>query len=361
MGVDGVDGVVVAVDGGGTKTDVAVLGGDGTTLARTRVGSVSPSRLGQAGTAARLDEVVRGLLTEIGDPAVAVASLCLADLDFDFEVASFRPLLAAYGWAQGQVVVENDALALLRVGTDAPTAVAVVCGTGMNCVGRAEEPAGVSEQPRSSHEAPQHAPGRAPVRMVRFAAIGERSGDWGGGWSLGAAAIWHAARAADGRGPATRLEDLVVRALGRSSMDEVILAFHRHELPDDRTPTLAPLIFEAANAGDAVALGVVQRQADEIVAYAVAALTRLDVLGEPVPVVLGGGVVAARHACLLEAVDQGLAQRAPGAYTVITDAPPLVGAALLGFDAVGCTADLEANVRASLAHRHPGAGRDPVR
>ncbi|MCL2316288.1 MAG: hypothetical protein FWC46_04260 [Actinomycetia bacterium] len=115
--------------------------------------------------------------------------------------------------------------------------------------------------------------------------------------------------------------------------------------------SLAPLVFEAVDLGDDVATRVVERQADEIVACPTAALRRLGVLGQPCPVVLGGGVIAPRYACLLQAVDRLLAERAPGAHAVIVTDPPLVGAALMGFDALEAAPDVPERVRVGLRRR----------
>ena len=317
---------VFVADGGGTKTDVALLGLDGSLLARRRLGGFPPYLVGPAKTVERLDQAVAEMVIAAGPCQIVMAVLCFAGLDWDFEKAQFSQAARRFDWARRGLLVDTDTFPLLRAGTDEATAVAVVCGTGMNCVGRAGD-------------------GRA----AWFAAIGELSGDWGGGWTLGMEAVWHAARAADGRGPATVLQTLTPQALGHASMDEVTLAFHTGELAQSIVPRLAPLIFEAAAGGDAVALGVVERQADEIVAYASAALTRLGLLGRPCPVVLGGGVIAARHECLLSAVESKLADKAPGAYVVVVTDPPVLGAALLAFDALEATADVLAQVRVSLS------------
>ena len=327
---------VVVADGGGTKTDIAVLDLDGALLARSRLGAFTPSAPGDLVDADGLDAAIRSVLDAAGRPTVAAAGVYLSCLDFPHEVDAFRAAVAGRDWAGRHLLVDNDTFALLRAGTDEPTAVAVVCGTGMNCVGRA--------------------PGR---RAVRFAAIGDVSGDWGGGSALGLAAIWHAARAADGRGPATALEPLVLRAFGRASMDEVIVGFATGELAD--TGPLAPLVFEAADAGDEVAAGLVARQADEIVAFASAALARLGALGTPCPVVLGGGVVAAGHEGLLRAVDAGLAARAPGARAVVVREPPVLGAALLAFEALGADPGVLARVRAALRKEQRSPRRSPPR
>ena len=316
---------VVAVDGGGSKTDIAILDVAGHVLARTRQGAFAEHVIGRRKTVKSLDGVIAQLLSGIDDVQVVSTSVCFSDIDFPFQVEACEKQLRACAWGQQHLFVDNDTFALLRAGTDEQTAVAVVCGTGMNCVGRTTD-----------------------GRTARFAAIGDVSGDWGGGGGLGSEAIWHSARAADGRGPATILESLVLRQLGQDSMSDLIIAFYKGKLHSDAVPLLAPLVFEAAVAGDQVAGGLVQRQADEIVALTTAALRRLDILGQPCPVVLGGGVIAGRHKCLLDAIDAGLAQRAPGTYAVIVTDPPIVGAALLAFDALGVDHDVQQCVRRSL-------------
>jgi len=317
---------VVAVDGGGSKTDIAVLSSEGQVLVRTRLEAFAEHVIGQQSTVERLDTEVGQLLAGIGNPDVVSASVCFSDIDFPFQVKACTEKLRHCRWGQGFLFVDNDTFALLRAGTDQTTAVAVVCGTGMNCVGRADD-----------------------GRTARFAAIGEVSGDWGGGSGLGTEAIWHAARAADGRGPATMLEPLVLQQLGQPSMDALIIAFQTDELEWHDVPRLAPLVFKAAVAGDPVAVSLIERQADEIVAFAVASLNRLGLMGQKCPVVLGGGVIAARHEILLKAVDERLAQRAPGTYAVVVADPPLVGAALLAFDALGAGAEVQQRVRTGLA------------
>lgn len=95
------------------------------------------------------------------------------------------------------------------------------------------------------------------------------------------------------------------------------------------------MLFAVAAAGDPVALSLVHRQADEIVAMASVALSRLGLLDEEVPVVLGGGVLAARHPQLNDRITTGLRARAPRALITVITAPPVLGAGLLGLDAVG--------------------------
>jgi N-acetylglucosamine kinase-like BadF-type ATPase len=268
---------------------------------------------------------VRAATDQAGNLNVIMAALCFAGLDWDYEKSAFTAQVRAFEWGRQGLLVDTDTFPLLRAGTGEPTAVAVICGTGMNCVGR-----------------------RADGQIAWFAAVGETSGDWGGGSTLGMESIWHASRAADGRGPATVLAELTPKALGCSSMAEVVLGFHTGRLAEAGIRHLAPVMFDAAARGDAVALRVIDRQADEIVAYALAAANRLGITGQTFPVVLGGGVIAAHHDCLLHAIDTKLATTLPKAYTVIVHDPPVLGAGLMAFDALRADDAVLARVRASL-------------
>lgn len=330
---------VVVVDGGGTKTDLAVLTPDGEVLAHRRHGAFHPQDIGPRAAVDALDEAASSLLAELGSPEVTLAAVYLSGLDFTFEIDALRTELARVGWAQQRLLVDNDLFPVLRAGTDSQDAVAVICGTGTNAIGRA-----------------------ATGDVVRFAAIGEISGDWGGGHSLGLGAVWHAARAEDGRGPQTALREAVLAHLGFGSMAGLIEAFHRGLLPWPALPTLAPTVLQVAGTGDAVARDLVHRQADEIVTFAVTAMRRLDLLGTPCPVVLAGGVVAARDPMLTQAIEERLAEQAPKAEPTVVTAPPLMGAALLALDEIGASeaahdrARTALNAPASFPHARPVPG-----
>ncbi|MBN9189082.1 MAG: N-acetylglucosamine kinase [Microbacterium sp.] len=318
----------IAIDGGGGKTDALAVDASGAVLARARAGGSSPQILGLDRALGVVDGLVGALIAQLGAAPVRVHCY-LSGVDLPEEYAAFRAAAAAASWAPADaeaLVIENDLFALLRAGTDEPDAAAVVCGTGINAIGV-----------------------RRDGRVVRFPALGAISGDWGGGWQLGEQALWHAARAVDGRGPETVLTGAVPVALGLGSVDDVIRALHFGRLPMAALSAVAPAVFAAASEGDAVAAGLVDRQAEEIVALAAAALRRLDLLGARVPVVLGGGVVAGGDERLMRGIRQGLAEHAPHARPVVVDAPPVVGAALLAAAALGAAPDALGRLASALS------------
>ncbi|MGW1103990.1 N-acetylglucosamine kinase [Streptomyces sp. NPDC002540] len=320
----GVNASVLAIDAGNSKTDVALIGADGTILSTGRGGPFQPPAVGIEAAVDVLGAAVGQALELSGVPAGAVThvSACLANADLPVEEEQLARALGARGWG-ATVEVRNDTFAILRAGVDEPRGVAVVCGAGINCVGMVPD-----------------------GRTARFPAIGRISGDWGGGAGLAEEAMWFAARAEDGRGEPTELARTLPGHFGLGSMYALIEALHLGHVEFERRHELAPVLFATAAAGDPVAGALVERLAQEVVAMASVALGRLGLLDEEAPVVLGGGVLAARHPQLDGRIAELLAVRAPKAVIRVVTEPPVLGAALLGLDHTGAGASVHERLRA---------------
>src|SRR5581483_10586227 len=302
----------IAVDGGNSKTDVALVSEDGEIVATARGGGSSPYHLGVDGALG----VIGGLIERVHEgPPVEVAELLLAGVDFPVEEEAVRAGIEGRGWAS-RVSVDNDTFAVLRAGTDAGWGVAVVCGAGINCVGVAPD-----------------------GRQARFRALGWTTGDWGGGVDVGRDAVFAAARSEDGRGPKTVLESAVPAFFGLSTPSELAEAMHFGRIDASRAMELVPTVFSAA-ADDPVAA--------EIVDHARVAITRLGLERDPVEVVLGGGLLRHPTAGLLGAISRGLAEVGPSITAHATSAPPIVGASLLALDALGAEPAAHDRVRSTL-------------
>jgi N-acetylglucosamine kinase-like BadF-type ATPase len=308
---------VLAVDGGNSKTDAAIVGDDGSLLGYVRGPQASPDHLGLDGSL----DVVEGLASTLGG-SPELAMLLLAGLDFPDEEDAYR--VRAERRLALRVVAGNDTFAVLRAGSESGVGAAVTCGAGINCVGVA-----------------------ADGRRVRFASLGAWSGDWGGGLDLGGAAVWAAARSEDGRGPHTILERLVPAHFGLETPTELARALLRAQVNERELAELAPLVLASARS-DAVAGEIVDRLAAEVVTMARTALTRLGLTEEPVDVVLGGGVLQAGDERLLGGIERGLRDVAPAALLRLSPSPPIVGSALLGLDELGAGPEAHDRVRAEL-------------
>ena len=313
---------VLAIDGGNSKTDVALIADDGTVLASLRGPGVSHEDFGVEEAMRRLGEMVQAVAAEagrsVGDgPVARHTSACLAGADLPEEETMLTAAIERQGWTQ-TAAVANDTFAVLRAGLtpgagEPAWGIAVTCGAGINCVGVAPD-----------------------GRTTRFLAFGLLSGDWGGGLGLGHHTVWHAIRAEDGRGEPTELRKAVPAYFGLASMNDVAVAIHLGQLGEDDLIRLPAVLFATAEAGDPVALSLIERQAEEVVTMAVTAIRRLDLDADQeirtIPVVLGGGVLEARNPLMTGAITRRLGETVPTAAVRIVDAPPVTGAALLGLD-----------------------------
>jgi len=348
---------LLAIDGGGSKIDAALVTKTGEVLGSARVANRDASH--REDYLAAIDRAVTavtrsgGLGTRTG-PIAGLGVYCLAGADFRSDERRMRRWLSEMGWTE-EAVLRNDTFAVLRAGSDRPWGVGVVAGTGTNCA--AVSPDG---------------------RIFRLPAVGHISGDWGGGSDLGGDALWYAVRAEDGRGPRTDLARLVPAHFGLRRPTQVTEAIHLGQLgntrrlsagstkasPDGnqmRLSELAPVVFRAASEGDAVAGGIVERQADEVVTMATTAIRRLRMQQLDVHVTLGGGVFRNRFAPFLERIRDGIATVAPRAHVAVLTDPPVVGAALLGLDRLGASRQAERRVRAGLTHEDLRAHTRPTR
>ncbi|HEV8222631.1 MAG TPA: BadF/BadG/BcrA/BcrD ATPase family protein [Streptosporangiaceae bacterium] len=329
---------VLAVDGGNSKTDVALVAADGSLLG-TATGpgmrSASALQIWLAGLAG-LIAAVQQQAGRDGLPVAAHLSACVANADLPEEEERLAAALAERGWGS-TVTAANDTFAVLRAGLDGtvqastgpqagtvPWGVAVTCGAGINCVGVA--PSG---------------------QTTRFLSLGPISGDWGGGHGLGVEALWHAVRAEDGRGPATALTGAVSAHFGVRTATEVTLGIHLGRFKEYALTGLAPVLLAVARDGDPVAADLVRRQATEICTMALTAMRKLGLAGLATPVVLGGGLLMARDPLLIAGVTEGIAAGAPHATVRVVDVPPVAGAALLGLDQAGLAATAEPRLRAA--------------
>lgn len=313
--------IVLGVDGGNSKTELLATSLDGDIVARARGPG---NNVHFAGIEATVDFLGR-LVAEagLGAPAAhGVFYLCGVDVPADRE--TLAAALERMSWLEC-AWVDNDVFGLLRAGTDEGDAVAVVCGAGINCAGRA-----------------------ADGRVARYPSLGWESGDWGGSVMLGREVLFIAARAEDGRGEPTALRDLVREHFGLP-VAELGEAVRYRRIPVARLGELAPQVVRAAEEGDSVARGLVERLAGEIVLMATRALADLGLTERPVRLLLGGGMLRSGSGLLYEEVGARLARDAPDARPTPVTEPPVLGAALDALDAAGASPEAATRLRAEVS------------
>lgn len=317
--VNGAAPLLLAVDGGGTKTDVAVIDLDGTLVARCIGPHVVPQVIGAGASLDAICELATTACVEAGvDPdrlhALAGAVFLLAGIDLPIERDAY--LTAARDRIPAPVLVDNDALAVAHAGLTDARGVAVACGTGANVV--VVGPNGI---------------------RGRYRAIGEIAGDRAGGFLVGLQALYHAARSEDGRGASTMLERLVPAQFDLPTAGAVAEALHLGNLPYEALAGLMPVIMDAADDGDIVAGRLLDDLADELAVMVTALVRRVppDASGD-LPVVLGGGVLQAGNRRLIERFTRVLLASLPHARVEMLDRPPVAGSAIAALRLAGASA-----------------------
>jgi N-acetylglucosamine kinase-like BadF-type ATPase len=306
---------VLAVDGGNSKTDVALVAADGKLLSAVRGPTTSHQAVGLEEGLRRLTELVETAARQAGlDPtARPIARLgvhALAGADFGADVRLLERGLRRTGLTDADEVV-NDCIGALWAGATDGYGIALVCGAGINAAAVAPD-----------------------QRMARFDGIGELSGDWGGGNAVATAGLGAAVRARDGRGPRTDLERTIPAHFGLKRPAALTRAMYDKRIREDRLGELSPVVFATARGGDPVARAIIDRLADELTTMAIALATRLGIKRLPVDVVLAGGVFKTDDEAFFERIDAGIRADLPAANLIRLDAPPVAGAAREGLKRV---------------------------
>ena len=304
--------LVLGVDGGNSKTDVAVADGSGRVVGRARGGN-SDIYVGKE-PARALDELTAAVRAALADAAVdaadlstSVFSLAGADWPEDFELiaASLRGLGLRH-----EPLVVNDAMGGLRLGSPDWQGVAVVCGS-FNAVGA-----------RHRDGTTFHL-GFWPDRV--------------GGFDLADLAVKAVHRDGLGLGPTTALTPRVHELFDSTDAVDLMHRFTRRgsDLGLVAHLQVAPLLLDVAGTGDEVASTIVRAAGAALGEQARVAAERVGLGLDGTPVVLAGGVL--QHPSTL--LSASIMARLDGAVPVRPTEPPIVGALLLAYDRLDLAMD----------------------
>lgn len=296
--------LVVAADGGNSKTDLILATATGDVLAQVRgAGTRRDAGLPASAMHPVLTELTSQAVEEAGlpdDTVVDVGVFFCANVDTEEERKSLGAALAATG-RFGHLELGNDTMAVLNAGAVDGWGIAIVTGAGINAV--AVDRAGRTES---------------------FLAMGRCSGDLGGGGWVAEEGQAAAIRAVDGRGPATMLTRLIPEFFGLADPYQVALAVANADIPWSRMLHACPVVYRAAEAGDEVARAIIETQADEVGTMVEALAKRLAMDGS-VPVVLGGGVMTHAGALNRAIVTEALHRHLPTAEPIFLTVAPVQG------------------------------------
>lgn len=275
---------VLGIDGGGTRTRASVVVGD-KVLAYAESGSIKRLRVGEEAAAANLRALLSDVYAQAGVSVVAAASCGVASASLPGTVEWITAVLKEFG-AERTEVVGDEVIALDAAFQGGP-GILQIAGTGTNTIGRA---------PDGSREC--------------AGGYSSRLGDEGSGYWIGLHSIRRALNAYDREEPSQILEK-VGQIWATATLEELVSKGDSTPGPD--FAALAPAINELAEAGDPVALGVLNKAAADLVQFVLlvrSKLRRKHAIPGEVPVAWTGGVV--EKMCIVrEAFFAGLHAAAP--------------------------------------------------
>ena len=289
----------LALDAGGTKTECC-LADDVRVLARARTGSVKLMRVGEAEATLRL----RNLLAEVA----AIAGVRLSDIHRTCMGLAGLSIAEVRQWARltlaaeisGEILLAGDEEIALDAAFQGGPGILVIAGTGSNFVGR------------ESSGRLRHAGGWGP-------AIGdEGSGHW-----IGNEAVRSSLHAYDREQP-TSLLDAIQGYWELTSLPELI--GYANQRPGPNFAGLVPVVAQAAEFGDPVALDVLRRAGQALAQQVLTVRRKFTADPEtPFQVAYTGGILA-NLTVVRETLSADLLSQDPSLRFLVDPVDPLDGA-----------------------------------
>lgn len=301
---------IVGIDGGGTKTRLALANNRGQILSRVTTGHSNVHSAQKAFVIANVRQALRQLLREAKLPAgskVSLIAVGLAGLDspMDFTVAREIMWSACRGVvsAHDHIKLVNDTIIGFYAGSKTRVGLCVIGGTGSNCYGRN----------RQGQEA-------------WAGGLGHILADEGSGYDIGLKALRAAVKSYDGRGPKTKLEKLVFSHFGVHNPRALVPRVYYTSFAKHDIGKLAYFVQEAAEEGDQVAKDIAAAAAGELLASARAVASKLSFSKQSsFDVVMIGGVLQ-KDPFVNKAFRAGIKKSFPKAKLIIPDDEPVIGA-----------------------------------
>ena len=302
----------LGVDGGGTKTNVALMNEARKVVAEGGGGPSNPLRVGVetavSNIAKAIDVACDSGGVSRGD--IVAATLGLAGVRRQDIRERVRESFATRFRVRNTAVTTDADIALYGT-TLGKAGLVVIAGTGSICIGVNDE-------------------------GERFIAggWGPVAGDEGGGRGIAGGALHAIAKASDGRGELTKLSERAAEYFRASNVENLISAIYAPQMDNSRIAGFARLVVETAQAGDKVAVEILEDAGRELGTAAVAVLTKLGLEKRSVPIGCVGSIFNAGE-LLTGPMNDIIGKVAPKAYMIEPLMPPSHAAALMAMNGNG--------------------------
>jgi N-acetylglucosamine kinase-like BadF-type ATPase len=299
----------LGADLGATKTHTLIVDETGRALG---FGESGPGNHESVDYDGMLDSMQLGLEQALGAAGLTRADITgagfgVAGYDWPSEYEATAAVIDKLGLNAPYIFV-NDTVPGLVAGSEEGWGVVVVSGTGSNCRGWDRE-----------HK-----------REGRVTGHGVLMGEGAGGTELLNRGMQLLGYAWTKRGPMTALADAIVKFAGAKDLEDLMRGYTTYEYQIGAEA--APLVFQVAEQGDAVARELIHWAGCELGEIANAVIRQLEFETLAFDVVMTGSMFEGGTR-LIEPMRETIHKLAPRARLVRLTVPPVIGAVILGMEA----------------------------
>ena len=290
------DAALIAVDGGGTKTEFILFNPDGRVLKRLVLGGTNPNMVGIENSCRVLAQGIDLLL--IKNPSTEQIFLGIAGA----KSGANGKLLTAFikkNYPFLHMGLDSDILNIIWSSGDDSDCIAAICGTGSVVYAWCEG------------------------KLTRAGGWGYLFDGAGSGFDIGREAICACLAKDDGIGVSSVLTQAVEAKLGGKAIDKIDILYSKGK---EFIASFAPLVFEAYEKGDVTAEKIIRESADRVALLINSQHRKHQNLEK---IVVSGGIIRAGGGIFKGFIEEKLERKIP---IIVPELPPVYGACLKCLD-----------------------------
>lgn len=276
--------IILAVDGGATKTTLGIQTSGGERLFEATAAGSNYQTIGANAVIEVLSDLLQkaNFATKLETIDVAIFAMAGIDTQSDFEALTHivQQALNSTHFNINKAILENDVQAALLGLVGHQPGVLLISGTGS--IALATDGNG---------------------NVVRTGGWGHRAGDEGSGYWIGRQILKAIFRAEDKLEAPTILKKLVFEKLQIDSIDQLMTWLYQADYTNAQTASLSTVLQEAVSLNDEKAISIAELAAKELFLLVKASLNKLRYKGEPFKVFLNGGILK-YHPLILNSLQQ---------------------------------------------------------
>ena len=284
----------LGIDGGGTKTELALSDSEGKIARRLFMDGCNPNTVGIEQTKRIIKEGIVQICKDIPLSSIAVYA-GIAGCASESYADEIRDMLKKMSFAAFDVGSDNNNIVAAGLGNR--EGITMILGTGIcSYVVKKEE-------------------------IKRIAGWGYLFDNGGSAFHIGRDAINAYFSAYDGTGEETALVQRIKQTFNGSNTE---LLRHLYNGGNKLVSSYAKCVFEEAEKGDEVSIAIIKKNIAEIARLICASLSHFTNYNEKIPIILGGGLT--NQPLLLSYLLDELGDNAKKCAIQVLDAPPVDGA-----------------------------------